>query len=68
MYLDLSSRGPRHGLGYLAEINATCQVHLARMNAQNIQSSLVRMCCVCVGGCVFEYMQIFFNTSFPDRW
>jgi len=38
--LDLGSGCAGHHLGNLAQVNAACQVHLARMDLQNIKTSL----------------------------
>jgi len=38
--LDLGTRRPRHHLSNLAQVNATRQIHLARMNLQNVKTSL----------------------------
>jgi len=39
-HLDFSTRRPWHHFSNFAEIDTSCQVHLAGMNFQNIQTGL----------------------------
>lgn len=38
--LDLGSGRARHHLSNLAQVDSTCQIHLARVNLQNIKTRL----------------------------
>lgn len=40
-HLCLRTRRPRHKLGNFAQVDATSQIHLARMDAQNLKASIL---------------------------
>lgn len=44
--LDLCPRGTGHGLCYLTKVDASSEVHLARMDTKNVQTSLKKYICI----------------------
>lgn len=41
-YLNLCARRPWHELGNFAQVDATCQIHFARVDLQDVQTGLSR--------------------------
>ena len=41
-HLNLSTRGSRHQLCDLPQVNATCQVHLSGVDLQDVKTGLVK--------------------------